>query len=696
MRRDSASLLMFASLALLCVRAVGSDDGKPVRPVFRAGANAANISPAVLPAIVNGGFFEERSGKVLDPLFARAIVFDDGSTQIAIVVVDSCMMPRELLDRAKSLAREKTGIPTEHMLIAATHTHSAPSAIGTLGCAPDPHYIKTLPGQIAESIAGAVTRLRPARLGSANVLDYEHTHCRRWIRRPDRLVEDPFGKATARANMHPGYLNPDAVTPSGPVDPGLTVLAVQTLEGQPIAFLANYSMHYFGAEPVSADYFGHFSSAMTKLIGAGQLDSPFVAMMSQGTSGDQHWMDYSKPKNDVALNTYADAVANSAMTAYQKIRFHEDVPLAMAETTLQLRRRVPDAERLAWARPIVAAMGSRAPKSLPEVYAREALYLHEEPERELKLQAVRIGSLTIAAIPNEVFALTGLKIKARSPSPLTFTMELANGAEGYIPPPEQHALGGYTTWPARTAGLEVDAEPRILEAVLKLLEKVSGSPRRRDEPAATPYSETVQAAKPWAYWRLEEMEGSIAIDASGHGHQGQLSSCYARYLEGPDVFSKNHAVYFAGGRITTDAKDLGANFSTVFWLWNGLVKKARKTPSWLVARDRPVVTLGIEATLSAPSAQGERPLNATLEIPLKSWVHIATVVDGPNIRVYQDGHEILHASGFSPSNPGASLSIGGGEDSETRFDGKLDEVAVFDRVLSSKEIVNLFSASRSH
>ena len=118
------------------------------------------------------------------------------------------------------------------------------------------------------------------------------------------------------------------------------------------------------------------------------------------------------------------------------------------------------------------------PATLPEVYAREAIYLHDEPRRELKLQAIRIGELGITAIPNEVFAITGLKIKAQSPFDTTMNIELANGSEGYIPPPEQHALGGYTTWPARTAGLEVQAEPRIVAAVLELLEQVAGKPRR--------------------------------------------------------------------------------------------------------------------------------------------------------------------------------------------------------------------------
>ena len=66
-----------------------------------------------------------------------------------------------------------------------------------------------------------------------------------------------------------------------------------------------------------------------------------------------------------------------------------------------------------------------------------------------------MGGLGITAIPDEVFAITGLKLKMRSPFDMTMNITLANGSEGYIPPPEQHRLGGYTTWPARTAGLEV-------------------------------------------------------------------------------------------------------------------------------------------------------------------------------------------------------------------------------------------------
>ena len=84
----------------------------------------------------------------------------------------------------------------------------------------------------------------------------------------------------------------------------------------------------------------------------------------------------------------------------------------------------------------------RAHLTRPQVYAEEAIALAEGPERvSVPLQAIGIGELSLAAIPCEVFAETGLEIKRRSPSPPTFVIELANGYHGYLPTPEQHALG---------------------------------------------------------------------------------------------------------------------------------------------------------------------------------------------------------------------------------------------------------------
>ena len=252
-------------------------------------------------------------------------MMDDGASKVAVVVVDSCMMPRDLLDAAKEMARARTGIPVERMLVSATHSHSAPAAMGCLGTDPDNDYVKFLPGRIAEGIEKAAEALQPARAGWAVIDDPAHTHNRRWIYRPDKMRTDPFGAVTVRANMHPGYQNPDAIAPSGPVDPGISLLSIQTADGKPLALLANYSMHYFGSPFVSSDYYGLFAANMARRIGASSGNGPFVAMMSQGTSGDQMWMDYGQPKSDITLEQYAAAVTDVAYGAVQKIEYRSSI-----------------------------------------------------------------------------------------------------------------------------------------------------------------------------------------------------------------------------------------------------------------------------------------------------------------------------------------------------------------------------------
>src|SRR4051794_31365043 len=143
--------------------------GATAHAALRAGAFARDITPEVFPVIVNGNFTEVIATKANDRLHARALVVDDGGTTIAIVVVDSCMLPRELLDDAKARAGRLTGIPADRILISATHSHTAPSAMGCLGSDADANYVKVLPDLLARAIQEAQRRLAPARIGHAVV-----------------------------------------------------------------------------------------------------------------------------------------------------------------------------------------------------------------------------------------------------------------------------------------------------------------------------------------------------------------------------------------------------------------------------------------------------------------------------------------------------------------------------------------------
>ena len=691
-------------------------EGKDRKPV-RAGACAVDITPEKLPAIVSGGFLEGKSNKVRDRLYARCLVLDAGGAPVAIVVVDNLMMPRSLLDTAKAQAAKATGIRPERMMISATHTHSAPSVMGALGTGTDVAYAKFLPGRIVKGIERAAANLAPARIGWGVVQADKHTHCRRWIRRPDRMGTDPFGKKTVRAMMHPGYRNAAYVGPAGPVDTGLSLLSVQSPQGRPIALLANYSMHYFGSPAVSADYFGRFAAEFARLAKTENSAPPFVAMMSQGTSGDLHWMDYSRARKKIDIATYSRQLAKIAFDAYGKIEHHKSVSLAMAEKKLKLRRRTPDAARIEWAKAIVAKMGNRKPRNVREVYAREQIYLRDDPVAEMKLQALRIGDLGIVAIPCEVFGITGLQIKARSPLGTTFNLELANGAEGYIPPPAQHALGGYTTWPARSAGLEVQAEPKIVEAVLGLLEEVSGKPARKYAEFPGPYARAVLASKPAAFWRMGEFGGSRAVDVSGSGNNGKFGGRVAYWLKGPGApgfcgrNKINRAVQFAGGRLGAVIKELGGSYSVEMWFSNGMPPQARSVAGYLFSRgidraeDAQGDHLGIGGTHDAKATgrliffNGDKLkeiLIGTTELPLNTFNHAVLVREGRQVAVYLNGNTTPEISGQAapgcPSSAG-QVFIGGRNDNFANFEGKIDEVSIYARALKPGEVTRHYQAA---
>lgn len=85
---------------------------------------------------------------------------------------------------------------------------------------------------------------------------------------------------------------------------------------------------------------------------------------------------------------------------------------------------------------------------------------------------MRIGKLGIAALPFETFAEIGLKIKSKSPLRPTFVTSLANGAEKYLPTPEQRELGGYETR-LGTNRVEKQASVKVTRAPLDLLADVA-------------------------------------------------------------------------------------------------------------------------------------------------------------------------------------------------------------------------------
>jgi neutral ceramidase len=451
--------------------------GAAQQKVFRAGAATSNVTPW-LGVSINGGFRDHIATNVHDELHARCIVLDDGQSRLALVVVDSCMVPRDIFDEAKRLASQRTGIPASNMLMSATHTHSAPAAAPVFQSDPDPEYQKFLARRIADGVWRAANNLASAKIGWGSAQVPDQVFNRRWFMKPGARLLDPFNRTNDRVKMNPPVGSVDLVEPAGPTDPEVVFMSLQHTNGKPLALLANYSLHYCGGVGpgvISADYFGLFANRMQELLEADRQDPPFVGAMANGTSGNINNVQFrgGQPKQPLfgQMRLVAHRVAQAVHEAHGRVEHKEWAPLKALQTEITLGVRKPAAKDYQWAQGVLSTTSQLL--SPDEVYARETVLMNDYPnEVTLILQALRIGDVGIAAIPCEVFVEIGLDLKKNSPWKPSFTISLANGYNGYLPTVEHFQLGGYETWRARSSYLETNAAPKIYDAVLGLLKKL--------------------------------------------------------------------------------------------------------------------------------------------------------------------------------------------------------------------------------
>ena len=416
--------------------------------------------------------------QIHDKLHARALVLSNGKEKLAIVICDSLGISKDVYNEARKLIDKETKFPSQNILMAATHTHSATRASSE-------KYRHQLARGIAEAIRQANDNLSPAQIGWGSVDEPSEVFNRRWHVTNPEFLKNPFG-GQDKVRMNPPRGNAALVKPAGPIDPEISFLSVQTIEGKPLALLANYSLHYVGGVSkgdVSADYFGIFSRRISQLLAQDQKEKEtteqplFVGMLSNGTSGDINNINFrergKRYKPYEKMTEVAELVAQKVHQAHKEIRFHRNVPLGFAAETLTLKVRKPD-EAMQQYFAKVKSQPEEAPKHhrYERIYADRVQRLLDGPdEYDIPLQVLRIGDLSIAAIPFEVFVEIGLEVKKKTPFSDAFTIELANDSRGYLPTPEQHKLGGYETWMG-TNRVQKDASVLITTSILKMMQEL--------------------------------------------------------------------------------------------------------------------------------------------------------------------------------------------------------------------------------
>jgi neutral ceramidase len=470
---------ILVAIAVLFAIGTRADDA-PAR-VFRAGAATSNITPP-LGTSINGNMGDRRAAHIHDELHVRCLVLDNGETRLGFAVVDACMVPRELIDRAK--AALDGVLKADNVSISATHTHEAGTLTPVFQSDPDPAYADFVVSRIVDGLQRAVNNLAPARIAWGSGQLPTQVFNRRWKMKPGSIPADPFGNANDQVRMNPPVGSADLIEPAGPTDPEISILAVQHASGEPLALLANYSLHYVGGEGpnhVSADYYGYFAEHAKALLEARDTEPPFVAMMTNATSGDCNNINFREARPATKayeqMRRVGHEAAEVAVNAYKAVQWNDWVPLGARSADLQLGVRKPTEDEVTRAKQDLAAAAPGPLNALPLIYARETTLLASYPDTiPVRVQAFRIGALGIVQIPCEVFAEIGLSLKAQSALKPAFTIELANGYNGYLPTAAQHALGGYETWRARSSYLEVNAAATITETALRLLQELRDTP----------------------------------------------------------------------------------------------------------------------------------------------------------------------------------------------------------------------------
>lgn len=453
------------------------------RRVFRAGATKSNITPP-LGVSIPGEMFERRAIHVHDELHARSLVLDNGDERIAIVVCDAIALGKTPVLQAKQLIRRHTGIPPDHIVIAATHTHEGGPTSSVFQSDADPNYLDWLAVRISDSVRRAVNNLRPARIGRGVGRENRVVFNRRYFMKPGTMPPNPWGTTDDQVMMNPGYKNPNVVEPAGPVDPDLAILAIQDPEGDPIAVLGNYTLHYVGGErrdDISADYYGLWADMLEREWARARrvAKPPFVAMMTNGCSGNINNIDIRRALNQPypyhQMHKVARMIADESLRVLRKIKYRDWAPLAARETAVELEVRKPSPKDVRDARRILKTVGPVL-ESLEAIYARETVLMAQWPKKvKAPVHAFRIGDVGIVTFPGEAFVELGLEVKRKSRFRATFCIDLSDDYLGYIPTVAAHAQGGYETWRARSSCMERTAAPVLVSAALDLLERHHGA-----------------------------------------------------------------------------------------------------------------------------------------------------------------------------------------------------------------------------
>jgi len=435
---------------------------------LKAGVSKVDITPPI--GTMMGGYRLRNlpSQGIHDTLYAKALVFEQDKQRIAIVTTDLGAVSGSLVKKVRELIKDKTGIKEEAILISASHTHSGPNTFPLIGRRIGKTYIDVLSMRLADVVFWAVSNMQLVRIGvgKGKVRGISF----------NRRLKTKNGKV--RLNWEKIPL--EEITYRGPIDEELGVIKVETLRGELLATLINFTLHPAVLGPQNLLFSADWPGYATRLIE--KTEGVCIALFTNGAEGDvNHIRNPGEWKG-----TFEDAqrigtvVGMEALKILMGISTVSENKIRVKSKKIKIPLRKAPFEGLNQARDIFRKKREQFKKSKSLKLKRELEYIQEalwimernQKEEEIELQALAIGNSILVGIPAEYFVEYGLDIKSNSPFKYTFIVGLANGYVGYIPTTESFEEGGYEVEFCSTSRFVPQAGEIIKNEVLKLISEL--------------------------------------------------------------------------------------------------------------------------------------------------------------------------------------------------------------------------------
>jgi len=439
------------------------------------GSALEDITP-IRPSILAGSMWVRKSDGIIDPVYAGAVVIDNGNMRAVFVSCDLCFLPDEIHFSLRRDIACASGTKPEFVTISCTHTHNGPSICK---CLPDIEVDR----ETTEIIFSKI--IKAARDASAKLVLSKMGYGRSKVKATfNRRMVVEGGKVI----MSPGPQDPPVKEPEGPADDDLQVIWFKDLDGRMVGTMINFSSHptlTLGENKISADFPGVLRRVVNEHLGY------FPVLYFQGACGNTSPIDFAIPENLSAdrleiMEKTGRLLGNEVLSIIESnindmcsdiiLNSLSSLVCAPARHSGKEDLSVEEARRFLEEHPLVEIDMSDINIMIDRYFAEWIVRLegsgHFREFYPVEISAFRLGDIAIVTVPAELFTEYQIEIKKLSPFVNTMVWELTNGYCGYVLTEKALQNGSYEARLAISSKLSPRAGNLIVSSALNLLKQL--------------------------------------------------------------------------------------------------------------------------------------------------------------------------------------------------------------------------------